>query len=82
MLKKIETFSYNNQPTHSQEYSRLLSAAVINRGFCNMLLSDPSKAITNGYSGEKFNLSKDAEEKLSTIHASSLQEFAAKLAAL
>ncbi len=30
----------------------------------------------------EFNLSKDAEEKLSTIHASSLQEFAAKLAAL
>jgi hypothetical protein len=47
-----------------------------------MLLSDPSKAITNGYSGEKFNLSKEAQEKLTTIHATSLQEFAAKLATL
>ncbi|HOJ00670.1 MAG TPA: hypothetical protein PLL88_03565 [Anaerolineaceae bacterium] len=81
MLKKIEDYSYN-RPAHDQEYSRLLSAAVINRNFCTMLLSDPSKAIHNGYSGEKFNLSKEAEEKVTTIRATSLQEFAAKLAAL
>ena len=81
MLKKIENYN-NNQNSHNQEYSRLLSAAVINHNFCNMLLSDPSKAINNGYSGEKFNLSKDAQEKITTIHASSLQEFAAKLATL
>jgi len=81
MLKKIENYSYNKS-TRDMEYSRLLSAAVINRSFCNMLLSDPSKAITNGYSGEKFNLSQEAQEKVTTIRATSLQEFAAKLAAL
>jgi len=81
MLKKIENYTYSNN-SHNQEYSRLLSAAVINRNFCNMLLTDPAKAINNGYSGEKFNLSKDAQDKVSTIHASSLQEFAAKLAAI
>jgi hypothetical protein len=81
MLKKIENYNYSKS-SRDMEYSRLLSAAVINRNFCNMLLTDPSKAITNGYSGEKFNLSKEAEEKISTIHATSLQEFAAKLAAL
>jgi len=81
MLKKIENYSYTKS-TRDQEYSRLLSAAVINRNFCNMLLSNPSHAINSGYSGEKFNLSKEAEEKINTIHATSLQEFAAKLAAL
>ena len=81
MLKKIENYTYNKNGSQ-QEYSRLLSAAVINRNFCNMLLNDPSKAISKGYSGEKFNLSADAEAKLSTIRAASLQEFAAKLAAL
>ncbi len=81
MLKKIENYTYKKNP-HDQEYSRLLSAAVINRNFCNMLLSNPAEAITNGYSGEKFNLSKDAEERVASIHASSLQEFAAKLSAL
>ena len=81
MLKKIENYSYPKS-THDQEYSRLLSAAVINHNFCNMLLTNPAKAINNGYSGEKFNLSKEAEEKINTIHATSLQEFAAKLAAL
>jgi len=81
MLKKIENYSYTKS-TRGQEYSRLLSAAVINRNFCNMLLTDPSRAINNGYSGEKFNLSKEAEEKVATIRATSLQEFAAKLAAL
>lgn len=81
MLKKIENYSYN-KPAHDMECSRLLSAAVINRNFCTMLLSDPSKAIHSGYSGEKFNLSKETEEKITTIRATSLQEFAAKLAAL
>jgi len=81
MLKKIENYSYTRS-NREQEYSRLLSAAVINRNFCTMLLTNPTKAINSGYSGEKFNLSKEAEEKVATIRATSLQEFAAKLAAL
>ncbi len=81
MLKKIENFN-DNKSAHDIECSRLLSAAVVNHTFCDMLLNNPSIAIDNGYSGEKFNLSKEVEEKITTIHATSLQEFAAKLAAL
>jgi hypothetical protein len=62
------------------EFSRILSAAVINSGFRSMLLSDPAKAVSGGYSGERFNLSRKDKNRLSSIHASSLAEFAAQLA--
>ena len=81
MLRTIEINTFQNRK-FKQEYSRLLSAAVINSGFRKMLLKDPTKAVSSGYSGEKFKLSRDAEEKLGTIQANSLQEFAAKLASL
>jgi hypothetical protein len=78
MLKKF-------QPTQMKsacapEYSRILSAAVINSSFRSMLLSDPAKAIAGGYSGEKFNLGHADQKRLSTIHASSLADFASQLA--
>ena len=61
------------------EYSRLLSAAVINSNFRSMLLSDPAKAIAGGYSGEKFNLDHSDQRRLSSIHANSLADFASQL---
>ena len=64
------------------EYSRILSAAVINSGFRNMLLKDPARAVSGGYSGERFNLSREDRNRLSSIHASSLAEFAAQLSEL
>ncbi|MDO9545531.1 MAG: hypothetical protein Q7J07_02130, partial [Pelolinea sp.] len=41
------------------EYSRILSAAVINNHFRQMLLNDPVKAISNGYSGEQFKINSE-----------------------
>jgi hypothetical protein len=78
MLKKFQTTSMSS--TCAPEYSRILSAAVINSSFRSMLLSDPAKAIAGGYSGEKFNLGYADQERLSTIHASSLSDFASQLA--
>jgi len=79
MLKKIKAYQ-SRQTISTHEYSRILSAAVISNNFRKMLLSDPAKAISNGYSGEKFNLATDEKSRLSTIRATSLPEFAAQLA--
>jgi hypothetical protein len=61
------------------EYSRILSAAVVNHHFRQMLLSDPVKAVSTGYSGEKFNLGHEDCSRLASIRANSLAEFAAQL---
>ena len=74
MLKKF--------PSHTPEYSRILSAAVINSGFRGMLLANPAKAVSGGYSGEKFNLDQTTQKRLSSIHATSLADFANQLANL
>jgi hypothetical protein len=66
----------------SQELSRLLSAAVVNSRFRALLLTQPQAAITGGYSGESFSLDRQDCERLGAIHASSLADFAAQMAAL
>ena len=74
MLKKF--------PSQTQEYSRILSAAVVNSSFRSMLLTNPARAIRCGYSGEKFNLDQADQTRLSSIHATSLADFANQLANL
>ncbi|MDP2966785.1 MAG: hypothetical protein Q8N39_12240 [Pelolinea sp.] len=72
------TFSPRSQMA-SPEYSRILSAAVINNSFRQMLLKDPIKAVCGGYSGENFNLNNEDKSRLASIRASSLADFAAQL---
>ena len=75
----IQTITLNhNERTliERKEYSRILSAAVINNGFRKMLLDDPIKAISKGYSGEHFHINHNEKNRLSSIHASSLADFA------
>ena len=60
-------------------YSRIISAAVINERFCNLLLNDPEKAITSGYSGETFEMNSEDKMILSSIRANNLSEFALQL---
>jgi hypothetical protein len=62
-----------------QEFSRLLTAAVINGSFRQALLNNPGEAITSGFGGEAFNLSADVVRRLSSIRATSLAEFATQL---
>jgi hypothetical protein len=62
-----------------QEFSRLLTAAVINGSFRQALLNNPSEAITSGFGGEAFNLSADVVKRVSSIRATSLAEFATQL---
>ena len=63
----------------NREYSRIISAAVINQQFRKKLLSDPVKAISTGYCNEKFNLTADELRQIKMIRAKTLEEFAAKL---
>ncbi|BBB49712.1 hypothetical protein Pelsub_P2943 [Pelolinea submarina] len=44
-----------------------------------MLLNDPIKAVTCGYSGEIFDLDREDKNRLATIRATSLADFAAQL---
>jgi hypothetical protein len=62
-----------------REYSRILTAAIVNEKFCKLLLANPELAIRNGFGGEAFHLAKDETERLSSIHAISLADFAKQI---
>jgi hypothetical protein len=62
-----------------QECSRILSAAVINAQFRQMLLANPGKAIENGYAGESFHLGREEKNSLVSIRATSLADFASQM---
>ena len=61
--------------------SRLLSAAVVNREFCNLLLANPAMAVAAGYNGEPFDLATEEQELIFSIRATSLTEIAEQLTA-
>lgn len=80
MIQALDINNAQNTFTARKEFSRILSAAVISTQFRKKLLSDPLGAISNGYSGETFDLKKEEKSRLSSIRAASLAEFAAQLA--
>ncbi|HUV16113.1 MAG TPA: hypothetical protein VMW28_06080 [Pelolinea sp.] len=80
MLRYITNQIEKASQTANTEFSRILSAAVINKQFRSALLSDPSGAVASGYCGEPFYLSADQKQRISAIHSRSLEEFAAQLA--
>lgn len=62
-----------------RELSRLLTAAVVNRDFCNLLLANPAMALATGYNGEPFDLAADEQELIFSIRATTLADFATQL---
>jgi uncharacterized membrane protein len=58
------------------EMSRLISAALIDPRFCNLLLAEPLVAIALGYNGETFNLTAREKRFVQTVQAQSLTDFA------
>ena len=66
-------------PYQASEISRLLSAAVINKGFRELLLSDPERALAQGYFGEKFSLDYGQKALILSIRAKSLKDFALQI---
>ena len=62
-----------------QEFSRILTAAVINAQFRQMLLANPGKAIEAGYAGESFHLAREEKSRLVSIRATTLADFASQM---
>jgi len=65
--------------SYNGELSRLVTAAVVNRKFCNLLLISPTVALAAGYNGESFHLTPEEQELVISIRASSLTDFAEQL---
>ncbi len=78
MQKSNRTVS-NGASRIQQEYSRILTAAVINMQFRKLLLANPVKAIENGYGGEMFTLAREEKRRVAEIRATSLADFASQL---
>jgi hypothetical protein len=72
-------FPPSNPPNSGSELSRLLTAAVVNRGFCKLLLTNPATALERGYNGESFRLGREEHDLILSIRAQSLADFAMQL---
>ncbi len=64
---------------HSCGISRLLSAAVINQGFRELLLTHPTEALDQGYCGEEFTLDRNERNLILSIQAKDLSDFALQI---
>jgi hypothetical protein len=73
------TTQFAKSTVNGSEVSRLLTAAVVNTRFCKLLLSDPSKALAVGFNGETFRFAKEDRERIQSIKAQSLADFANQL---
>jgi hypothetical protein len=58
---------------------KLLSAAVVDKRFCNLLLNDPEKAVTDGYMGEAFNICPEELDLVVSIRAANLTDLATQI---
>lgn len=75
----ISAYYRSSPPANGREISRLLTAAVINRRFCQLLLANPANALAKGYNGEAFSLETAVRERVLAIQAQDLADFAAQL---
>ena len=58
--------------------SKLFEAAVVNRQFCQLLLSQPETALRQGYLGNSFDLTLEEQALIISIQANSLPDLAQK----
>lgn len=61
------------------ELSRLLTAAVVNQNFRKLLLDDPAIALASGFNGEPFRLASADKDRVLSINANTLADFAMQL---
>ncbi len=62
-----------------REYSRILTAAIVNQNFRKLLLANPSSAIKKGFAGEAFSLPREDANRIAAIRASTLADFARQM---
>jgi len=70
---------WQREDPYQKEYSRLLSAAVINPNFRDLLLANPSQALAAGFCAETFHFSHEETLRVINIQAESLADFAEQL---
>ncbi|MBP9675128.1 MAG: hypothetical protein KBD67_00155 [Anaerolineaceae bacterium] len=64
-----------------REYSRILTAAVVNEKFRKLLLTNPGVAIKKGFAGEAFHLGAEDTRRIADIKVTTLAEFARQMKA-
>ena len=63
-------------PRNVTGFSQLFEAAVLNRQFCQLLLSQPETALIQGYLGNTFDLTSEEQALIISIQANSLPDLA------
>jgi hypothetical protein len=63
-------------PRNVAGLSKLFEAAVLNRQFCQLLLSQPEAALVQGYLGNTFDLTSEEQALIISIQANSLPDLA------
>lgn len=58
-----------------RELHRLISAAIVNQHFRCQLLENPLEAISMGYLGQSFSLTREEQELLASIRAGDFPTF-------
>lgn len=76
--KRAERGVRNDSSTANREVSKLLTAAVVSKAFCQLLLTNPAQALEDGYNGMRFALTNQEKELLLSIQAQSLSELASQ----
>lgn len=66
-------------PVQSPGLNRMFAAAVVNQQFRELLLSNPQKALQNGYLGETFLLTSEELNLVISIRARTLPELASQI---
>ena len=74
--KSVLPLRVAESPRNLVGLSKLFEAAVINRQFCQLLLSQPEAALKQGYQGYAFDLSSEEQALIISIRANSLPELA------
>jgi len=65
----------DSQETIKAEFGRLIHAAIINKSFQKTLLSNPNRAIEDGFFGESFQIPGSLKEQIKMMRSKSLAEF-------
>lgn len=74
--KSVLPLSVAASPRNKTGISKLFEAAVINRQFRQLLLSQPELALQQGYQGNSFDLTREEQALIISIRANSLPDLA------
>lgn len=71
--------TYDPQSVVKVELGRLIHAAIINKRFCQKLLTNPLGSIEDGYCGESFHFPVEFLERIQAVRAETLEALSVQL---